>query len=188
MESCNIFTHDHRSRWILSHTFLPFLITLFGLKPEYTMLAVYIFESFEGVYYQCVNPTDGTKETLVDAVFEDPVSGFLGIIVAYYIIGSFKQVAWWWLLLLCIPTIMCVPQIIYDDNVARILCGVCSIVMCVVCYGCNFGFKHNLCTKCLKPTMYIFILTALITAIPWNSFYVSCIAHILLFGIFKNEP
>lgn len=76
-------------KWEILHLFSGFLLALFFRRPVAVMLALYVWETFEVVAFDCCGLFDDGEleqhETMWDALVLDPLQGFLGVLLGMYV-------------------------------------------------------------------------------------------------------
>ena len=96
--------------WISTHTLLPLgAVAVAHVHPLVIMLAVYAWESFEALLFNCWSDQ---YENIVNAITLDPLAGLAGIVAAAGLAGTQARryvVPWsevWQLAMLCSPTVL----------------------------------------------------------------------------------
>jgi hypothetical protein len=89
----NIF--KEKDIWVVSHIIIPYNLATLGVtSPLFTMLMVYVWESFEFAIRDCSDDTDGSNwsepEPQHNTMISDPLMGTCGILVAVLLKQSFE--------------------------------------------------------------------------------------------------
>ena len=163
---CDVFQSDGGDLWVVTHTILPFLVVLFGLHWQHTLLCAYAWESFEAVWKNCwVDSQD--KGTVVASLFGDIASACTGILTACILRGPVGER--WWYLIALIPTI---PFQAIGDSGGTPLGA-------LLCAGLAIGFVliRERSARAWLAALYILVFTLMVTFIDWNEYFTSWVLH-----------
>lgn len=103
--------------WVISHTLVPFMLVIYGIRPVVVVVFLYVFETVEACLREIPVSDTGwfESEHCSNSVVVDPVNGLMGVTMAMFIRLVFPASTW--LKLMIRIVLICAVPLLYSRHV-----------------------------------------------------------------------